>query len=98
MYVFMSFFFKYVWACILMCMLWKPELGSGVSLHCSSTEADLSIKHRTEDVANLGIVLGIPSLPSEAGTTSKPRCTPSIAVCHEDTNPGPQACGNPFNH
>lgn len=41
---------------------------------------------------------GIPSLPSEAGTTGEPRHTPGIAVCHEDTHSGPQACGNPFNH
>ena len=47
------------------------------------TEAGLSGKHRTEDVTNLGIVLGIPS-----GTASEPRCTPGIAVCHEDTDSG----------
>lgn len=52
------------------------------------TEAGLSGKHRTKDVANLGIVLGIPSLPSEAGTTREPRRTPGIVVCHEDTDSG----------
>lgn len=40
-----------------------------------------SQSNRTEDVADLGMVLGIPSLPSEDGTTGKPRHTSGIAVC-----------------
>lgn len=91
MYVCVYELFLNMCGCVYSCACCGSQSWDQGSGSIALPRRQASQSNRTEEVSNLGMVLGIPSLPSEAGT-------PGIAMCHENTHSGPQAGGNPFNY